>query len=221
MPENTVTSWGRPARRGVRVLLALFLVLGAAIFVSAATPRTALASSCVTNSGNNQVQFSQGCYSIPITHSCQVIGYSSGGGTQAVECADIYVTWASDSADPEMWGVGEFYCQGVYAQCAGMNVISRVNVSPDLSVIEGGPGGGGTLSNRYLCNPSVGACPNGGRAQVSSGHISDYSELPEEPGVGACYTVTATEPAGNVIAIPYTAAIHSGGDVSSQADICF
>ena len=125
---------------------------------------------------------------IPPSHKCQIfnlIPVNFGGLLEAIQCVDVYAT--NVSGHQEVWGEGEFYCQGEYVQCQGMNV----NV--DFSYTDNPANGNVTVPLRnYKCNGS--GCPDGGRALISTQH---------SPGDGYLYGFLAetNEPAGNVITV--------------------
>lgn len=201
-----------PLTRSIRILFALFLTLGVAASISASTQRSALAATgCTVGHPVNSEEYdiSGDCNSerVADAHTCQVIGTSttSAGTTQAVECADIYVT--DNSSAQEIWGEGKFYCQGVYVQCLGMNVQVWMSASSIGSPI--GPPAH-TFSGSYKCNPSVGACPNGMPAYVATGH---YTQL----GHSTCFNTYSWEPAGgDIISVNgASSAFHSTTELDS------
>ncbi|HEX5119441.1 MAG TPA: hypothetical protein VFW65_29980 [Pseudonocardiaceae bacterium] len=131
------------------------------------TQTTANAASCVTESGGTWF-VGKGCTSveIPGVHVCADI---APGENTAIECTDLAAT---DTASAhEIWGVGEFYCQGAHPQCQGMNV--KVGLS--WTDLHSGTQHISAL-RPYMCNPTVGACPNGGRAMVSTAHSSVFTD---------------------------------------------
>jgi hypothetical protein len=185
MPENAATLRKFPTTRSLRFLLSLLVVLAGAVSISLATPHAAQAATCVSGSGTS-FSVSRGCASqrIPGAHVCANVGPSS-GATTAVQCSDLYAT--DTSSGVELWGEGEFYCQGASPQCAGMNV----NIGFSYTDVDTGAEVTGDARN-YKCNPTVGACPNGGQAAVATLH----SSVPQD-----CFNLYSWEPTGNVISV--------------------
>jgi hypothetical protein len=135
---------------------------------------------------------------------CKAIGTSTNGGTSAVECADIYVNTPTSSGWADIWGEGEYYCQGQHPQCLGMNVENSIVVS---SSTFGPPDT--ESSGNFKCNPNVGACPNGGRQFVGTPHVPV-----QENNHAAVY---AFDPAGEVISINgASSASHSTSELDTQ-----
>jgi hypothetical protein len=131
------------------------------------------------------------CASKVIAHDC--INMGGNGGTSALECADIYMTWNSSAI--EAWGEGEYYCQGSagYGQCAAMSVdqVFYWDANTTSQSQFGHPGG------NYTC--SGGGCPAGGRALVSTYHYSgSQSTAPAECTV----PIIAKTEASNSITVP-------------------
>jgi hypothetical protein len=191
MPENTATLRKHLTTRSLRFLLSLLVVLAGAVSISVATPHAAQAATppppppCVSGSGTS-FTVHRGCASqrIPGAHACANIGPST-GATTAVQCADLYAT--DTTGGVELWGEGEFYCQGASPQCAGMNV----NIGFSYTDLDTGAESTGNPRN-YTCNPTVGACSNGGKAEVSTAH----SSVPQD-----CFQLYSWEPVGNVISV--------------------
>ncbi len=210
----------KPRTLIIRIMLALVFTLGTAASVTIATQSPARASipcnAAQDSSGEWWVPY--GCSGVPIpgAHKCAETGYgsdASGNPTWAVECADIYAT--DNSSTTYVWGEGEFYCQGEYAQCQGMNV------SVDFSATDSLFGAYTAPIRNYQCNPSIGACPNGGRAMVSTAHFTDkyadcvdtYSWDPADGWHGA-HQVISVKPFGH--------AIHSATQLdSNHVTVCF
>jgi hypothetical protein len=199
--------------RMVRLVLSAFVVLAATASMSVAAPAVARAApaACVSGSNSTGYQISRGCYSqrIPGTHVCAPVGPATGANT-AVECADLYVT-DDATGHGQLWGEGEFYCQPADEQCLGMNV-NVVGFYIDLT--HGGTGG--LAETKYVCNPTVGACPSGGEAAVATGHSATV--------VQTCLEPIASENAGEVISVPgTTAAYHTTTDngTSGPPAVCF
>jgi hypothetical protein len=87
-------------------------------------------------------------------HRCQQVALVN--GAQAVECADMYFT--NSGSTSYIRGVGKFYCQGTYGQCAGMNVTTTMVYQSQGEVAS-------TMVTpvNYKCNPNPGpACPGNG-----------------------------------------------------------
>jgi hypothetical protein len=159
---------------------------------------------------------------IPASHICAAIDNGATvNGVKAIQCADIYVS-NDDTNDPptypwaDIWGEGEFYCQGPngYVHCGGMNV----NVGMSYAIFLGGHAGVGTTLPRrnYKCNPNPGpACPTSGRAMLASVHSGEVEN-------SACWQTYAWLPAGNTIAIDGVA-LHSIGELDSPKTltVCF
>jgi hypothetical protein len=181
MSDKTVMPWNDVVRRGVKILCALFIVLGAVVSVSVETQHTAEAASCLAFQSQGDWHVPFGCSNVRIAsgnqsaHHCIVVGKSADGKTQGVECADLYVTNTKTVGD--IWGEGEFSCSGAHPQCLGMNVevwVSEHEIDP-----------ASTAKGAYECTTS--GCPNGHAADVSTSHLdvgqdcfSAYSfELPD------------------------------------------
>jgi len=162
MSDKTVISWHSVARTSHRILLTLFLTLGAAVSLSVATQHAALASGCLSG-GNGTYAVAFGCDNvrIPAAHHCMEVAHSSNGQTEGIECADLYVT---NDANQEMWGEGEFYCQGASPQCLGKSVTIWASAKDN-----GSAGPADTEHGGYACTTS--GCPNGGQARVSTAHF--------------------------------------------------
>jgi hypothetical protein len=199
------TGFAIPARKFLRFVLALFVVFASVVSVSLVTQSTASAASCVSESGGTWF-VAKGCFSaeIPGAHVCAPI---TPGENTAIQCTDLYATDANGAA--QIWGEGEFYCQGAHPQCQGMNV--RVGFSwTDLNNLQQDVSDPRT----YTCNPTVGACPNGGRAMVSTAHSDVFT---------TCFQLYTWLPAGNVISVQgVSSAYHSPTELDSPKtlDMC-
>jgi hypothetical protein len=152
--------------RRLRLLLALLLVLGATVSVSVAAQRSALAAkvNCAPQEdGDGEWHVLVGCASIriPAAHNCAIIGSSFNNETLGIECADLYVT-NTDSAQ-QIWGEGEFYCQGPNPKCLGMNVTVWISARGNGFVAA-------TAKGSYVCNTRP-SCPDGGEAKVATSHL--------------------------------------------------
>ena len=152
MPENIIRLRRGFTHRGTRLLLALVLALGMTAFASMATQQSAHAAVAPAAFG--------------VMHKCEVIG-TAPNGNQAVVCSDINA--AAVAGGFELWGTGEYFCQGPSVQCAGIRASNNL-LTPD-----------GSFGNRpFVCLTT--ACPNSGRAMVSTTHRV----------TGRCVFVTAT-----------------------------
>lgn len=194
MLENTAYPGRRPAPRSLRILLAFFLILGAAAGMSLTPQQSAHAATTVDctpyTDANGYWHVAYGCTErIPVAHHCKQVGTSDDGTSQGVECADVVV---KNSTEAAMWGEGEFYCQGVHTQCLGMNV----TVWEDLTSLPGNAVNTGETKNKsvYQCNGSNPTCPTGtgitGGAQIGTPHINAY---------GPCFYVLVYEPADGAV----------------------
>jgi len=171
-------------RRITLLLPALALVLGVTIAASVQQP----ASAATTEQ-----------------HSCVVIG-TLPNGNQAAICADIELQLVPDGV--EVWGEGEYYCQGPDRQCNGIHADNNMT----FITVSGFPPVVGTVQNNpYQCVTT--GCPNGGRAFVSTPHrfIID----------GECDNIVATVSTGAAILPKGTSrAFHPGSDLSVTQTIC-
>lgn len=140
MPENIVRLRRDFTHRGLRLLFALVLALGMTVLMSMATQQSAHAA--------------VGPAAVGVAHTCEVIG-TAPNGNQAVVCSDINETAVTGGM--EFWGTGEYFCQGPSVQCAGIRASNNL-LTPD-----------GSFGNTpFQCLTT--ACPDGGRAMVSTGH---------------------------------------------------
>jgi len=198
-----------------KILIAFICALGTAVPLSVATQQSALAAGCTPthNTTTDIWWIPYGCYNvvIPPSHKCQIFndaGLNSADGnvTDLIQCVDVYATNAN--GNESVWGEGEFYCQGEYTRCQGMNV----NV--DFKYTDNPSFGNVTVPQRnYKCSGT--GCPNGSRALVSTQH---------SPGDGILYGFLAEAwlPAGNVISIPTVPADHNLLSLDSgQYDVGF
>jgi hypothetical protein len=208
--------------RGGRIVAAAVFALTIAAPASAALPATTAqaASACAAIGSGNNWTVPYGCTSviIPGSHKCENISDTTVpvDPEDAFECADIYAQ--NTSGRKQVWGVGEFYCQPTWTQCAGMNV------TVDMSWTEGSLEAATTAPAHYKCNPNPGpACP-GGRKLVATTHGDA-----DQGGGGDCVQTQSWDPydgwKGNpeVIAIkPYGVAIHSLYELKSgNEQVCF
>ncbi len=147
----------------IRIVLALLCTLGTAASVSVATQNSAQAATCTPtfskSAGVWYVPYGCNGVGIPGSHKCQYTGAinESVGLTETVECADIVAT--NTSSATQIWGEGEFYCQGAYVECQAMSV----SVYDIVGATYGSP------TSHYGCN---GTCSDGGRAMVSTAHFT-------------------------------------------------
>lgn len=195
--------------RLARPLSALLLACAMVAALSAAAPQRALASaSCaVQTKGKLQIDgqyvtqvmapLTGGtCASQVVAHSCVNMGAS--GGVSAIECADIDMTWNSSAL--EVWGGGEYYCQGSsgYVRCAAMSVdqVFYWDANTTVQGVYGHPGG------NYVCSGS--SCPGGstqdtGRAWVSTYHYSGSQSTAQE---NCTFPIIAKAESSNLITVP-------------------
>jgi hypothetical protein len=208
----------KPVSKGVRLLAAALFVLGVMVSVSAATQSAALAAGC-SPSGNNYP--TANCYNYSVSHVCEEIS-PSGDADQANICTDIYTSWtqasATSSGSFDIWGVGEYYCQGASAQCKGINGQNSLAISE----VAGGSGSFSESSRDYTCSTT--ACPDGGRAQVATAHLT--GTIPSAIGAmgkpNQCFTVTATVSSGDAILTNDAgSAYHAAKNFSTTATICY
>jgi hypothetical protein len=120
-------------------------------------------------------------------------------GNQAVVCNDI--NKAATAGGFELWGTGEYFCQGPSVQCKGIHASNSLITSF-----------GDAQSPAFSCSTT--ACPNGGRAMVSTAHVF----VP----AGFCVVAVATIPAGDAILVNGTStAFHPAADFTVENDnIC-
>ena len=100
---------------------------------------------------------------IPQTHVCRQVAASN--GETAIECADLYFTNSGSSRF--IRGGGEYYCQGKWLQCQGMNVTTTMvwQQQGDFTSTMVQP-------VNYKCNPSPGPACNG---NAESGSVVVYT----------------------------------------------
>jgi hypothetical protein len=182
----------RPRIRIARIIAAAVFALGIALPVSAAIPAAAAqASSCsqVPWKAFGDWYLPYGCSGLlPASHVCVEypgVGMVNGSAIQPIQCADIayknvdYNNGFDDSG--ELWGEGEFYCQGEATECQGMNVSVYDKVENSSGTDYTSP------NSNYKCNPDVGFCPDGGRVKVSTQHFAASR--------GKCYFASSVDPA--------------------------
>jgi hypothetical protein len=202
---------------GLRLLLFVSLVLSATAGVSLAAQLPAMASSCAAiASGNGNLLFHAAgpCYTVPVAHKCEAIG-TLGNGNQAVVCSDIYTSY--DTTHFEIWGTGQYYCQGPAVQCKGIHAGNTLVITLSLDAIaNGNPEPNNPLgSPSYQCSTT--SCPNGGHVQLSTGHYGAAK------GAGAfCIGAQATIPAGDAILVQgASTAFHPGSAFSASEELCY
>jgi hypothetical protein len=188
MSESIVPPRRARVRRIALLLPALVLALGLTIVASTQQPADAARADM---------------------HLCHVIG-TLPNSNQAVVCSDIEV--APVSGGVEIWGAGEYYCQGPDLQCKGIHADNTMfflttNAIPPFT---------GTFQNRpYECSTT--GCPNGptpnNRAIVSTPHRFIIT--------GECDIVTATVSTGAAVLVNGTStAFHPQSSVSVTDTIC-
>jgi hypothetical protein len=149
-------------RRIGRILMAAACVLGAVVPASiAATATPAFADACTpiaqgSSNGVPNYELPTNCSNvvIPQVHRCQMVQLTP-TGAEADECADMYFTNSGGSS--YIRGVGKFYCQGTYSQCAGMNVTTTMVYQPQGEVTSFM-----VQPVNYVCNTTSSPCPTGG-----------------------------------------------------------
>jgi hypothetical protein len=216
----------KAAPRGAGLLLALLVVIGSTVSVSLGTQQSALAAGCdPTGNAMSGYYFPVAtCYTYQVAHLCEVIGTLPANGNQAVVCTDIYTAWSTNE-DPEtfdIWGDGEYYCQGPSEQCKGMNVKNTLDVSAGTVAIGDGNPSESESSPTYTCSTT--SCPNGAREKVATTHYMGAG--PAFPPLGAqqppCFVVTATVPQGDAILVNgTTTAYHPTFDFPVSAKLCY
>jgi hypothetical protein len=175
-------------RRITLLLPALVLALGVTIAVSVQQPASAATGEA---------------------HSCVAIG-TLPNGNQAVVCSDIELQLVPDGV--EVWGEGEYYCQGPDVQCNGIHA----NNNMTFITVSGFPPVVGTVQNNpYQCSTT--ACPNAAppnnRALVSTPHRFIIN--------GECDNIVATVSTGAAILPKGTSqAFHPGSNLSVTQTIC-
>jgi len=203
-----------------RIVRAVFALLGAAAMavpLSAAAPSSAhaAAASCSITVQNGVFEIAYGCGGglISASHACQQTGIvvNTDGTTTTDECADVAV--ADNAGGAQVWGEGEFYCQGDETECQGMNVSVYVYVENSSGTDYTSP------ATNYKCNPTIGFCPDGGRAMVSSPHFTATR--------GTCYFSYAIDPADGENGDPQVIsaeehAFHAESELrSNTVEFCF
>lgn len=190
MSENFVRLRRELTYRAPRLLLALLVALGMTVFASVATQRSAHATGLPAAT-------------VGVSHKCEVVNTLS-NGNQAVVCTDINM--ANTPTGVEVWGTGEYFCQGPSVQCKGIhanNTLTFRDLTGTLRVLQNQP---------FQCSTT--ACPNGGRAMVSTSHLGIS---------GLCVTVTATVTTSAAILVNGTStAFHPPTDfpVTNSTPIC-
>jgi hypothetical protein len=170
----------------IRITFSLLFVIGVAIPLSAAVPAaSARAATCTPTlaSGVWKVPYGCGGVILSTSHRCQQTGIIANTGgygpTTTDECADIAVS--NSSGGPQIWGEGEFYCQGAATECQGMNV----SVDYKITAVSGD--NYSSPNRNYKCNPDVGFCPIGKHAMVATQHFGASRN--------SCYFAYSVDPA--------------------------
>lgn len=188
MSAITVPFRGGRIRRITLLLPALALALGVIIAVSVQQPASA---------------------ATPEAHSCVAIG-TLPNGNQAVVCSDIELQPVSGGV--EVWGEGEYYCQGPDVQCNGIHADNNMtfittNVAP--------PKEGTVQNNPYQCVTTAcpSAAPPNNRAFVSTPHRFISTQ--------ECDNIVATVSTGAAILPKGTSqAFHPQNSVSVTRTLC-
>lgn len=224
----------KPRSRGVRFLFALLLTLATVISVSVATQDPALAD---TGCSPTPVQQTHGAESdwtytyqtldtctglhLEKSHTCMVMGTAS-NGVQAIQCADVYLDLAPDSATPmfEVYGVGSYYCQG----SSGIVACNGVKINESLGYkFPAGTGSGIQQGIRpYTCGSAGGeACPVGKVSWSSFHYVQNWNQ--GNPPV--CWEVWGVNGPANEIWITNgsgkTPETDSGTYSGAHVNICF
>jgi hypothetical protein len=142
-------------------------------------------------------------------HSCVAIG-TLPNGNQAVVCSDIELQPVPGGV--EVWGEGEYYCQGPDVQCNG---IHADNTMQFLTTNAIPPFTGTVQNNPYQCTTT--ACPNAAppnnRALVSTPHRFINTQ--------ECDIITATVSTGAAVLPKGTSqAFHPQNSVTVQRTLC-
>lgn len=204
---------------GLRLLLFVSLVLSAAAGVSVAAQQPAIADAPCTGTPafpppNLAFNAKGPCYTVPVVHKCEVIGTLS-NGNKAVICTTIYTSY--DMTHYEIWGTGEYYCQGPSVQCKGIHAGNNLVITLSLSAIaNGSPDPDNPMgSPSYMCSTT--SCPNGNPVVLSTGHYGAT-----KGGGSFCVGAKATVPSGIAILVQGTStAFHPSSDFSVSAELCY
>lgn len=188
MSESTIPPRRGRVRRIALLLPALVLALGVTAVVSTQQPAHAATA---------------------VMHLCKAIG-TLPNGNQAVVCSDIEVAPASGGV--EVWGEGEYYCQGPDRQCNGIHADNTMSFFT-INAIP--PYAAGFQNTPYQCSTT--GCPNGpgtdNRAKVSTPHR--YIVTKE------CDSVTATVTTGAAVLVKGTSqAFHPQSAVTVTDEVC-
>jgi hypothetical protein len=135
--------------------------------MSAATQGSALAAGCALQPNN--IAPNGNCFTQNLAHVCERISPAS-NADQAIICTDIYASWTAASVTSsgrfDVWGTGEYYCQGASQQCKGMNVKNSLAIWAYATQTPEGPVSGPIFpdsptdtesSNSYTCSTT--SCP--------------------------------------------------------------
>jgi hypothetical protein len=144
-----------------------------------------------------------------LQHACRAIG-TLPNGNQAVVCSDIELQPVSGGV--EVWGEGEYYCQGPDVQCNGIHADNNMT----FITVSGFPPVVGTVQNNpYQCVTT--GCPNAAppnnRALVATPHR--FIKTSE------CDNIVAVVSTGAAILPKGTSqAFHPGSDLSVTQTVC-
>ncbi|MBO0883564.1 MAG: hypothetical protein J2P17_25170 [Mycobacterium sp.] len=207
-----------PRLRGAKLLLAFLLAAGATAFALLGVQQPASAAACTVSAGGTAPQGT--CYNVQLAHKCESIG-TLPNGNEADICVDIWTSWSTGSGTNgtlELWGTGEYYCQGPSTQCKGINGQNSLRVDAGATALAGANESSTQQSRDYTCSTT--SCPAGGRAMVSTTHAQGYAT--RFPLANACFTATETIPTSNAILVNGTStAFHPQANFSVKANICY
>jgi len=175
-------------------------------------------ASCAVSSGGTAPLGT--CFNVGLAHKCEQIGPTLSNGNTADICVDITTSWTSGpgiNGSLDIWGTGEYYCQGPSTQCKGIHGQNSLRVVAGATAASEFDFSSTQSSRDYTCSTT--SCPDGGRAMVSTTHytggIADFHPNP-------CFTVTETIPTGNAILVNGTStAFHPPANFSVTASICY
>lgn len=183
-----------------------------------AGPGSALAAGCAPSGG----QFPNGnCYNYVVSHVCEQISPSS-NADQADICTDIYASWTQASSTGEgsldIWGEGEYYCQGSSGQCKGIHAENTISVTADkFTGNQEVPVTYSESSIDYTCSTT--ACPDGSRAMLGTTHYTSTIPSALDLDLGSytlCYDATATIPSGDAILVSNTSTAYHPSAISRR-----
>lgn len=184
MPESTVTLRRVFTHKAPRLMFALILALGMTVLASVATQQTANAAV-------------RPAATVGLAHRCETIGTLS-NGNQATVCTDINT--AAVAGGFEIWGTGEYFCGGPSEQCKGIHANNTLTGF-----------GTGVSNTTFQCSTT--ACPNGGRAMVSTPHLFLAQ--------GLCTVLTGTVTTAAAVLVNGTStAFHPAANFSTSGQAC-